>query len=92
MCLAIPARICELPAASHTLAMADVLGVRRRVSLELLEEDPPAIGDWVLIHVGFAMSRISDDEARAQLALLEQMGEADQPAPEPPAADDRAGP
>ena len=77
MCLAIPAQVCESVHENPSLAMVDVLGVRRRVSLELLVDDPPQIGDWVLIHVGFAMSKISDEQARETLAMLEELGEAE---------------
>ncbi len=77
MCLAIPAQVCERVQDNASLALVDVLGVRRRVSLELLVDDPPDIGDWVLIHVGFAMSKISDAQARETLAMLEELGEAD---------------
>ncbi len=57
------------------LAWVDVLGVRRRVNVDLLADDPPRAGDWVLVHVGFAMSKISDAEARQTLALLDELGE-----------------
>jgi hydrogenase expression/formation protein HypC len=77
MCLAIPAQICESVEGAASLALVDVLGVRRRVSLELLVDDPPNIGDWVLIHVGFAMSKISDEQARETLRMLDELGEVD---------------
>lgn len=77
MCLAIPAQVCERVSDNQSLAMVDVLGVRRRVSLELLVDDPPQVGDWVLIHVGFAMSKISDEQARETLTMLEALGESD---------------
>ena len=60
MCLAIPGRIVELVPESPHLAMVEVTGVRRRVDLGLLDDDKPVVGDWVLIHVGFAMSKISE--------------------------------
>ena len=75
MCLAIPAKIVELVPDSASLATVEVAGVRRRVDLGLLEEDMPKPGDWVLVHVGFAMSKISEDRAREQLRLLAMMGE-----------------
>ena len=71
MCLAIPARVVERSAG---LATAEFSGVRRSVSVALCPE--AEVGDWVLVHVGFALSRIDEDEARETLALLEQMGEA----------------
>lgn len=76
MCLAIPARISELSSEDAHLATVDIMGVRRRVNVALLDEDPPAVGDWVLVHVGFAMSKIGDEEAAEQLDLLRQLGEA----------------
>lgn len=75
MCLAIPAQISELEGDGGG-ATVDIMGVRRKVNLQLLQDDPPKIGDWVLIHVGFAMSRISDEQAAEQLEMLRQLGEA----------------
>ena len=76
MCLAIPAQVCELPDDERQLALVDILGVRRRVNLDLLHDDPPQLGDWVLVHVGFAMSKIGAREAAEQLQLLTMLGEA----------------
>ena len=76
MCLAIPAQICELLDERNELAMVDIMGVRRRINIDLLSGDPPQLGDWVLIHVGFAMSKISGEQAEAQLRLLAMLGEA----------------
>jgi hydrogenase expression/formation protein HypC len=75
MCLAIPGRIVELIANPAHQAVVEVTGVRRRVDLGLLEDDLPAVGDWVLIHVGFAMSRISEREAADQMRMLAVLGE-----------------
>ncbi len=75
MCLAIPGRIVELIAGAGHLAVVDVSGVRRTVDLELLSDDLPGVGDWVLIHVGFAMSRISEQAAQDQLRILAVLGE-----------------
>ncbi len=75
MCLAIPGRIVELITEPAQLAMVEVTGVRRRVDLGLLLDDMPAVGDWVLIHVGFAMSRISEREADDQMRMLAVLGE-----------------
>jgi hydrogenase expression/formation protein HypC len=75
VCLAIPGRILEVVDRREgldRLARVDVGGVRREVSIGLLDDVGP--GDWVLIHVGFALSRIDEDEARATLELLERMG------------------
>jgi hydrogenase expression/formation protein HypC len=72
MCLAIPGQIVELVDEPNTLARVEVAGVRRTVNVGLLDGVGP--GDWVLIHVGFAISQVDEDEARATRALLEQMG------------------
>jgi hydrogenase expression/formation protein HypC len=77
MCLAIPGRIVELQPEDRSLAVVDVLGVRRTVDLGLLQEEPPITGDWVLIHVGFAMSKINEADALQQLRMLTQLGESD---------------
>ena len=58
-------------------ALVDVLGVRRTVDLGLLVDDRPQSGDWVLIHVGFAMSKISEADALDQLRMLAELGESD---------------
>ena len=76
MCLAIPGQIVELIPDTATGAIVSVVGVRRRIDLGLLEEKP-AVGDWVLIHVGFAMSKISEADAIEQMDMLKRLGEAD---------------
>lgn len=75
MCLAIPGRIIELDVQNVPLALVDVMGVRRKVDLGLLQDDPPVPGDWVLIHVGFAMSKISEADAEDQMRMLTLLGE-----------------
>ena len=75
MCLASPGMIVELPPAEPHLAVIEVSGVRRRINIDLLREDGIALGDWVLIHVGFAMSKISAKEADEQIRLLKMLGE-----------------
>lgn len=75
MCLAIPGKIIEIASDRPNLALVDVVGMRRRVDLGLLEDDKPSPGDWVLIHVGFAMSKISEADAIDQLRTLEMLGE-----------------
>ena len=75
MCLAIPGRIIEVASDPPNLATVEVSGVRRRVDLGLLEDDMPGPGDWVLIHVGFAMSRISEEGATQQMQMLRMLGE-----------------
>lgn len=77
MCLAIPGRILKLDANNPQQALVDVLGVRRNVDLGLLQADPPVAGDWVLIHVGFAMSKISETDAADQMHTLRMLGETD---------------
>ena len=77
MCLAIPGKVVELDSQNPHLAIVDVVGVRRKVDLGLLEGDPAVVGDWVLIHVGFAMSKISAVDAADQMRTLAMLGEAD---------------
>ncbi|HEX5445236.1 MAG TPA: HypC/HybG/HupF family hydrogenase formation chaperone [Pirellulales bacterium] len=76
MCLAIPAQISALADDDARLATVDIMGVRRKINIELLENDPPTPGDWVLIHVGFAMGKISHQQATEQLEMLTRLGEA----------------
>ena len=78
MCLAIPGKIVELFPGTPHLATVDVAGVRRKVDLGLLQDDLPAAGDWVLIHVGFAMSKISEQDALDQMHTLRILGEDEQ--------------
>lgn len=80
MCLGIPGCIVSISDAERKLGIVDVCGVRREVNLAcIVDEAHPVtacVGDWVLVHVGFAMSRIDEQEARLTLALLEELGEA----------------
>ncbi len=73
MCLAIPGQIVEI--FPEQGALVDVVGVRRRVDLSLVAEEGIAPGDWVLIHVGFAMSKISQEAAAEQMEILAMLGE-----------------
>lgn len=77
MCLAIPGQIVEWVDEELNIAKAQVANVRRNVNVGLLAETEDAIqiGDWVLIHVGFAMSKIDEEEARATRAFLEELGD-----------------
>jgi len=75
MCLGIPGQIVELLDGDEQLARVEVTGVRRTVNVGLLEDEVVGIGDWVLIHVGFAMSKIDEDEASAALSSLRMMGQ-----------------
>jgi hydrogenase expression/formation protein HypC len=77
VCLAIPGKIIALDSQDSHLAIVDVVGVRRKVDLGLLQDDPPIAGDWVLIHVGFAMSKISESDAKDQMQTLTMLGETD---------------
>jgi hydrogenase expression/formation protein HypC len=80
MCLGIPGRIVKIDDAARLLATVDVSGVRRQVNIAcIVDEEYPVsscIGDWVLIHVGFAMSRIDEAEAAETLRILTELGEA----------------
>jgi hydrogenase expression/formation protein HypC len=76
MCLAIPGQIVEIVDEQNRLAKVDVAGVRRNVNVALLDENGIGVkrGDWVLIHVGFALSKVDEQEALATRRLLEGMG------------------
>lgn len=76
MCLGIPGEIIELVPGRPDLATVDVAGVRRPISIDLLGPDAVRPGDWVLVHVGFAMSKLDQEEAAATLALLSGLGQA----------------
>jgi hydrogenase expression/formation protein HypC len=78
MCLAIPGKVLELLPGSPKLATVEVVGVRRKVDLGLLQDDMPQPGEWVLIHVGFAMSKISEQDALEQMRILAMLGETEQ--------------
>jgi hydrogenase expression/formation protein HypC len=76
MCLAIPGQVLEIVDERNRLARVDVAGVRRSVNVGLLDDDGGAgPGDWVLIHVGFAISKVDEAEAEATLKLLAEAGE-----------------
>ena len=74
MCLGVPGQIVEFIDPTHHLARAEISGVRRAINVGLLVPDGLEIGDWVLIHVGFALSKIDEEEARRTLEFLEQLG------------------
>ena len=78
MCLAIPGQLVEFSTDHPHLAVVEVSKVRRKINVGLLEDDVLTIGDWVLIHVGFAMSKISEEAAQEQLRLLAMLGEDEQ--------------
>ena len=75
MCLGIPGRIVAITIAAHKLALVDVSGVRRQVNIACIVDDAhpvdACVGDWVLVHVGFAMSRIDEREAAETLRILD---------------------
>lgn len=76
MCLGIPGEIVEFLPDRPDLAKVNVSGVRRAINVGLLEGEELNPGDWVLIHVGFALSKIDEEEANAALAFLEGVGQA----------------
>ncbi|MCB1056257.1 MAG: HypC/HybG/HupF family hydrogenase formation chaperone [Acidobacteria bacterium] len=79
MCLGIPGQIVAITQPDHRLAMVDVAGVRREVNIACIVDDEhpldSCVGDWVLVHVGFAMSRIDEAEAALTLEVLRELGE-----------------
>jgi hydrogenase expression/formation protein HypC len=79
MCLGIPGKIIEITSTENKLARVDVAGVKRQINIACIVDDdhPPesCVGDWVLVHVGFAMVRINEEEATRTLELLSKMGE-----------------
>ncbi|MGP0030742.1 MAG: HypC/HybG/HupF family hydrogenase formation chaperone [Acidimicrobiales bacterium] len=76
MCLGIPGQLQELSGADEDLARVDVSGVTRIINIGLLADEDLNPGDWVLIHVGFALSKIDEEEAALALASLQLMGQA----------------
>jgi hydrogenase expression/formation protein HypC len=80
MCLGIPGQILEISDLEQQLAIVDIGGVRRPVNIAcIVDEDHPVetcVGDWVLVHVGFAMNRIDPEEAQLTLDMLDEMAEA----------------
>ncbi|MCB0949136.1 MAG: HypC/HybG/HupF family hydrogenase formation chaperone [Mycobacterium sp.] len=74
MCLGIPAQLVEIVDVEAYLARVDVNGVRRTISVRLLADDNLEVGDWVLVHVGFAMSKIDEAEAAMTLDQVQKMG------------------
>ncbi len=76
MCLGIPGEVVEFVPDQPDLARVNVSGVRRVINIGLLSDEPLEPGDWVLIHVGFALSKIDEEEAASALAFLESIGQA----------------
>ncbi|NJL80184.1 MAG: HypC/HybG/HupF family hydrogenase formation chaperone [Richelia sp. RM2_1_2] len=79
MCLGIPGQIIEITDATNKLATVEISGIKRQINIACIvdEQHPPesCIGDWVLVHVGFAMNRINEKEAAETLKLLQEMAE-----------------
>jgi len=75
MCLGIPGKIVEIVDADKFIAKVDVSGVKRNINVSLLSPKEARVGNWVLIHVGFALSQIDEKEAHETLRLLQGMGE-----------------
>lgn len=75
MCLGIPGQIVALIDGDEQLARVEVTGVRRTINVGLFDEGEIGVGDWVLIHVGFAMSKIDEEEAAMALSSLRMMGQ-----------------
>ncbi|QRY49394.1 HypC/HybG/HupF family hydrogenase formation chaperone [Mycolicibacterium septicum] len=74
MCLGIPGQVVDIVDAEAHLAKVDVNGVRRVISVRLLADDTLRVGDWVLVHVGFAMAKIDEREATLTLDQVQKMG------------------
>jgi hydrogenase expression/formation protein HypC len=75
MCLAIPGKIVEIVDAGNRIAKVEVGGVKRNINIGMLAENETHIGDYVLIHVGFAMSKVDEREAEETLRVLKELGE-----------------
>lgn len=77
MCLAIPGKIVEIVDEENHLAKVEVGGVKRNVNIGMLDKDEARVGDYVLIHVGFAMSKVDEEQAEETLRVLKEIGEFD---------------
>jgi hydrogenase expression/formation protein HypC len=75
MCLGIPGRVIEIVSTDFQIATVDVAGVRRAVNFGQLADEPLAVGDWVLIHVGFAIRKMEEAEVRYTTEFLDGLGE-----------------
>ena len=75
MCLAIPGKIVEIVDEENRIAKVEVGGVRRNVNVGMLDREEALVGNYVLIHVGFAMTRIDEREAQETLRILEEIGQ-----------------
>jgi hydrogenase expression/formation protein HypC len=77
MCLAIPGKIVEIVDAENQIAKVEVGGVKRNINIGMLGEDEVRVGDYVLIHVGFAMSKVDEQQAEETMRVLKEIGEFD---------------
>jgi len=77
MCLAIPGKIVEIVDEENSIAKVEVGGVKRNINIGMLGKDEALVGDYVLIHVGFAMSKVDEKEAEDTLRILKEIGEFD---------------
>ncbi len=77
MCLAIPGKIVEIVDVDNSIAKVDVGGVKRNINIGMLDKEEARVGDYVLIHVGFAMSKVDEKEAEDTLRILKEIGEFD---------------
>jgi hydrogenase expression/formation protein HypC len=77
MCLAIPGKIVEIVDSDNSIAKVDVGGVKRNINIGMLAKEEARVGDYVLIHVGFAMSKVDEQEAEDTLRILKEIGEFD---------------
>ena len=77
MCLAIPGKIVEIVDEENSIAKVEVGGVRRNINIGMLDKEEARIGDYVLIHVGFAMSKVDEQQAEDTLRVLKEIGEFD---------------
>ncbi len=75
MCLAIPGKIVEIVDVENCIAKVEVGGVKRNVNIGMLDKDDARVGDYVLIHVGFAMSKVDEKEAEETLRTLQELGQ-----------------
>jgi len=78
MCLAIPGKIVEIVDEENSIAKVEVGGVKRNVNIGMLGKDEARVGDYVLIHVGFAMSKVDEQQAQETLRVLQEIGEYEQ--------------
>jgi hydrogenase assembly chaperone hypC/hupF len=74
MCLGVPAQIVDFAKAAQNIATVSISGVNREISVDLMLDEPLEVGDWVLVHVGFALAKIDADEAAATLDQIKRLG------------------